>query len=69
MYKRITTNWHFARWLQLAIGGALLWQGIIGKDGLAGMVGLVFFGQALSNTGCLAGSCPIPETKTEDKEI
>jgi hypothetical protein len=67
----VLSNWHFMRWLRLAIGLFFSWQMVQRPDIFTGLVAGVFLFQAITNTGCCGASvCAPPETgtKTATKE-
>ena len=56
-------NWHFMRWLRLAIGLFLSWQMVQSPDVFTGLIAGVFLFQAITNTGCCGSSgCATPES-------
>ncbi len=56
------SNWHFMRWLRLALGIYVGVQAIQFTDALAGMVSVFFLYQAITNTGCCGASgCSVPD--------
>ena len=58
----LVTNWHFMRWLRLAIGLFLVWQLVQRPDIFTAFVAAFFLFQALTNTGCCGASgCALPD--------
>jgi hypothetical protein len=50
-------TWDWIRLLRLLLGGALIVQGFLDSDWLAGGVGAFFALSAMFNLGCGGGSC------------
>lgn len=73
MKQVIFSNWNFIRLLRLIMGVAILVQGVITKDVLFGIAGLLFTGMAVFNLGCCGGTgnCAAPPQKkdTVSKDI
>ena len=66
MKQMIFSNWNLIRVLRLAMGIAILVQGVMAKDVLFGIAGLLFTGMAVFNMGCCAaGNCAAPPVKNE----
>ena len=67
--QTLFTNWHFMRWLRLAIGIYAAVQAVQMHDNMMGFLGAFFLIQAVTNTGCCgAQSCAVPiEKKNSDK--
>ncbi len=70
----VLSNWHFMRWLRLAIGLFLSWQMVQNRDVFTGLIAGVFLFQAITNTGCCGASgCATPKSSTpptsENKEV
>ena len=64
MIQSIFSNWNLIRVLRLVIGLAILVQGIMAKDAMFGIAGVVFTLTALFNIGCCgAGGCNTPTKK------
>ena len=62
-------NWHFMRWLRLALGIFVGFQAIQLRDPLAGMVAAFFLFQVVTNTGCCgADGCAVPRSQKNDNE-
>jgi hypothetical protein len=58
MKALILHNWNFMRVLRLVIGIAILAQGIIAKELLPGVLGLLLATMAVFNAGCCgSGGC------------
>lgn len=53
--KKYLSDWNLPRLLRLAIGIAIIVQGILVKDGLFIMLGALFSLMPLMNIGCGAG--------------
>jgi hypothetical protein len=69
--KTILQGWNFMRILRLVLALAILTQGIVARDSMAIILGLVFGGMAVANIGCCgAGGCAVNQSsiieKTED---
>ena len=66
LYAGLSTDWHFMRWLRLALGVFVSVQAVQMHDPLAGMIAFFFFFQAVTNTGCCgAQGCALPAQKKE----
>ncbi|MBL0359299.1 MAG: hypothetical protein IPP72_21635 [Chitinophagaceae bacterium] len=64
MKHSIVHNWNIFRFLRLALGIAILVQGILARDYLFSFAGLLFTLLALFNAGCCAtGGCYTEEKK------
>ena len=50
--RAILQGWNFMRLLRLALGSAVLMQGIISKEPMTVVLGAMFGGMALANIGC-----------------
>jgi hypothetical protein len=58
--KTILQGWNFIRILRLVLALAILTQGIIARDSMAIILGIVFGGMAVANIGCCgAGGCAV----------
>lgn len=65
----LVTNWHFMRWLRLAIALFLVWQLIQRPDIFTAFVAAFFLFQALTNTGCCGASgCALPDRENRNAE-
>jgi len=68
MKQAIFRNWNFIRVLRLAMGIAIVVQGVMAKEVLFGIAGILFTGMAVFNMGCCAaGNCAAPPVK--DKSV
>ena len=67
--KAITQGWNFMRILRLILSIAILVQGIVAKDTMTIVLGVVFGGMAVANIGCCgAGGCAVKNrTSTNNK--
>ncbi|MEO5998238.1 MAG: hypothetical protein ABIN89_15935 [Chitinophagaceae bacterium] len=64
MKQSILSNWNFLRLLRLVIGVAIIVQGILARDILFGLAGLLFTSMAVFNIGCCGtGGCSVPSKK------
>jgi hypothetical protein len=63
--ERLLTNWHLMRWVALGVGLFFIVQGLRYQDWISGLVGGVFIIQAVTNTGCLCGSCNVSPSVVE----
>jgi hypothetical protein len=52
LQQTILTNWHFMRWLRLAIGLYAITEAVKMQDYAIGFLGGIFLLQAITNTGC-----------------
>ena len=50
--KAIIQGWNFLRILRLGLGIAILVQGIVAKETMTMVLGVIFGGMALANIGC-----------------
>jgi hypothetical protein len=65
-FDTVFSNWHFMRWLRLAVALFIGIQALQTRDAFAGFVAAFFLFQALTNTGCCtSGSC---QTNTKQKK-
>ncbi|MEO7047517.1 MAG: hypothetical protein ABI091_19615 [Ferruginibacter sp.] len=65
MKQSILNNWNYIRLLRLVIGIAIMVQGILTKDILFGIAGLLFTAMAVFNAGCCGtAGCNVPIKKT-----
>lgn len=61
MKQSILSNWNFLRFLRLGIGIAIVVQGIMAKEVMFGIIGLLFSSMAVFNIGCCGtGTCSVP---------
>ena len=68
--QNLFTNWHFMRWLRLAIGVYVIVQAVMLHDTMLGFFGAFFFIQAVTNTGCCGTqSCTAPVAKKNSDKI
>ncbi|MES2373860.1 MAG: hypothetical protein V4557_14875 [Bacteroidota bacterium] len=64
MKKAILGNWNFVRFLRLVLGIAVVIQGIISKEWLLGILGILFTSMPIFNIGCCSGNnCTVPANK------
>ncbi len=59
-YSSLFSNWHLMRWIALLVGLALGASWFSSGETVTGLFSLFFLFQAVTNTGCMAGSCRIP---------
>ena len=72
MKQTILSNWTLMRFLRLAMGIAILVQGIIVKDMMFAFAGIIFTAMPVFNVGCCGSAgCAAPPAKDPDtkKEI
>ncbi|MEX0637026.1 MAG: hypothetical protein WD135_09685 [Ferruginibacter sp.] len=70
MRLTIFSNWNFLRAVRLLIGLSILTQAVLAKDGLFGLLGILFTAMPLFNIGCCGiNSCTTPVNKMNKKEI
>ena len=69
--KAILQGWNFIRILRLILGVAILVQGIVAKDTMTIVLGVVLGGMAVANIGCCGtNGCAInPTSNSKTKEI
>lgn len=61
--KTIWQGWNFIRILRLMLGGAIFVQGIVAKDPMTIVLGVIFGGMAVVNIGCCGtNGCAINTT-------
>jgi hypothetical protein len=64
MKELILRNWTFMRALRLVLGIIIVVEAVMAKDVVFGIVGLLFSGMALLNTGCCGtGACYTPPVR------
>lgn len=66
MKNSILHNWNLFRILRLILGIAIAVQGILAKDVLFAIAGLLFASLALFNAGCCAGGGCYPAEKKDE---
>jgi hypothetical protein len=57
MKELFLTNWHPMRWVALVFGFGLGLNWLLNAAPISGFLSLFFLFQAITNTGCIAGSC------------
>ena len=63
--KAILQGWNFMRILRLGLGIAILVQGIVAKETMTMVLGVIFGGMALANIGCCGiNGCAINSRST-----
>jgi hypothetical protein len=63
--RLILQGWNLMRILRLVLAIAILVQGIITKDAVSIILGLIVGGMAITNTGCCGSSgCEVKSTGT-----
>ena len=63
-------NWHFMRWLRLALGIFIAVQAYKMHDSFSGVIAAFFLFQAVTNTGCCGSQgCAVPISKTNSDKI
>ena len=68
MRNMLLTNWHFMRFIRLAVGIALIIQAFTAHDYVPGAIALFFLYQAIANVGCGgSGSCIVPRNSIGNK--
>ncbi len=65
--QMIFNNWHLMRIVRLAIGIFIGINAIIMHEALPGIIAAIFLFQAITNTGCCAGSCALPSRKANNQ--
>ncbi|MGD8426707.1 MAG: hypothetical protein PVH63_03700 [Balneolaceae bacterium] len=65
--QRLFHGWHPMRWLALGFGCFVGYQAIVYKDIFSGLLALFFLYQAATNSGCMVGGCPTPESNSANK--
>ena len=68
MKQTLLTNWHAMRFLRLALGGFVMYDGLKSHEYLFMFFGAAFMGMALFNVGCCGPQgCGIAESKKPDQ--
>ena len=66
--RKILHEWNFMRILRFILGVAILVQGIVARDAITIILGVVFGGMAVANIGCCAtGGCAVNQRSTNKK--
>ena len=66
--KTILQGWNFMRILRLVLAIGILVQGIIARDTVTIILGVVFGGMAVANIGCCGvGGCAVKRPSTSNK--
>ena len=71
--NQLYTNWHPLRFVALFIAVMFTWNAFTHDSGMAAVLAIFFAFQAVTNTGCLVGSCaggscnPIVKEDTSQK--
>lgn len=66
---KIFSEWSFMRWFRLVMGGVMLYQAYVTEDALSGFIGAFLLLQAITNTGCMSGSCSVPKSNVKSDDI
>ena len=62
--RAILQGWNFMRIIRLVLGVVILVQGIITKDFLTAVLGILFAGMAIANAGCCGtNGCAVNTTR------
>lgn len=65
--KTYLQNWNFIRAVRLVLGIVILVQGIMAKEYMYGMAGLLLSGMAIANIGCCGtAGCSVPSRKANN---
>lgn len=63
--RAILQGWNFMRILRVALGIAILIQGIVAKETMTIVLGVIFGGMAVANIGCSGtNSCAVNSRST-----
>ncbi len=66
MKERLTSGWHFVRWLRLIMGVLLAYQAVTMHEWLPGALAAFLLYQALWNVGCCgSNACASPKQTTD----
>lgn len=57
MKQMLLNNWHPMRWVALILGLVLGGNWLMNAAPISGLLSLFFLFQAVTNSGCLVGSC------------
>lgn len=68
-YQNLSTGWHPMRWVALALGLFLGYNWLVHSAALSGFLSVFFLWQAVTNTGCLAGSCAVPHSSDDHSNV
>ncbi|NIG54455.1 hypothetical protein [Chitinophaga sp. Cy-1792] len=70
MKNRIFSGWSIMRWIRLAIGIAIIVQGIIAQDRQFVLIGGLLSLLPILNFGCAGGSCGVPPRRVrKEREV
>lgn len=61
--KTLLTGWSLTRVVRLLMSAFIIYMSIAEKNWLVGLVGAVLLYQVVTNTGCCAGACSLPDRK------
>ncbi|MCJ8208581.1 hypothetical protein MUY27_02600 [Mucilaginibacter sp. RS28] len=67
--KQLLTRWNLARVLRLLISSTVIYLSFEERNWLFFMLGIITLYQALSNTGCTAGACAIPNRTSRKQRL
>lgn len=66
--KTILQGWNFMRILRLVLALIIMAQGIVARDTVTVILGVIFGGMAIANIGCCgAGGCAVNQRPTKKK--
>ena len=64
LINSLATNWHFMRWIRLAMGLFIAFQAFEMRSALMGILSAFILYQVVTNTGCCGASgCSIDSSK------
>lgn len=67
--QQLFSGWGLLRWIPLIIGIALAVEAFSGGSAILGFAAGILLLQVFINSGCAAGSCDIPKTKANTKNL
>lgn len=66
--KNYLRNWNIMRFIRLALGVAIIIQGVQASEWLFVVLGVMFTLMPIFNLGCSSVNCSVPNKKYIDKE-
>lgn len=61
--KLRASGWHPMRWVTLILGLTLAVNWLVNSAPVSGIISVFLLYQAVTNTGCIAGQCRIPDAE------
>ncbi len=66
--KFSASGWHPMRWVALILGLLLAINWLVNSAPVSGIISVFLLYQAVTNTGCIAGQCRIPDAEISRKD-